>query len=344
VVALANGGFVGVWEDRTGSNDSVAVMHLQVFNALGKAVGAPVLFSKPAGKVVGIPDVKPLANGGFALTFQVDTNEIDVYVAACAQDGTITQDPTVVGTTTAGAQFNPSLVPLTDGTFVVSWMDADSGGWKFRTEHFGASVSKPPAPPPAPPPWTGTRGGDSYGGTNANDAVSGLDGNDRLGGNAGNDRLDGGAGNDALDGGTDQDTLEGGLGNDTLAGGLGDDRLDGGLGKDVLNGGLGRDVFVFDSPLAKKKNTNIDKIVSFSVKDDTIALENMVFTKLKAGGLKKDAFHVGASAADASDRVIYDKGTGALLYDDDGNGPHAAIRFATLDTHLRLNHLDFLVT
>ena len=41
-------------------------------------------------------------------------------------------------------------------------------------------------------------------------------------------------------------------------------------------------------------------------------------------------FQVNPAAADANDYIVYNKATGVLSYDNDGNGAHAAIAFAVL--------------
>ncbi len=162
---------------------------------------------------------------------------------------------------------------------------------------------------------------------------------------AGSDKDDvsvGGANNDTIGGGLGNDQLAGGLGSDKLSGGLGNDKLSGGLGKDVSAGGGGRDIFVFDTRLNKK--TNLDKIVDFNHRDDTIHLAKSVFSKIsKKGVLAKAAFWTGDKAHDASDRIVYNKKTGALFYDQDGNGSKAAIQFATLPKKLSLAANDFFV-
>ena len=53
---------------------------------------------------------------------------------------------------------------------------------------------------------------------------------------------------------------------------------------------------------------------------------------------------IGAAAVDADDYLIYNSGTGALLFDADGNGGGAAVQFATLATGLALTVADFTVT
>jgi Ca2+-binding RTX toxin-like protein len=153
---------------------------------------------------------------------------------------------------------------------------------------------------------------------------------------------------DTVYGGSGRDKLTGGSNVDTLAGGTGNDRLYGGLGKDVLSGNTGKDVFVFDTKLSK--STNVDTLKDYNVRDDSVWLENKIFTKIgRAGSEKKpvklssDAFHVGKAAADAQDRIVYDKATGALFYDRDGSGAAAAVQFATLKKGLALNHHDFFV-
>jgi Ca2+-binding RTX toxin-like protein len=124
---------------------------------------------------------------------------------------------------------------------------------------------------------------------------------------------------------------------DRLMGGDGNDTLYGKAGKDVLTGGLGKDAFVFDTRPNKK--TNLDRITDYSVADDTIWLENKVFTKLgkaaKAVKLNKKFFAFD-KAKQADDHIVYVKKTGALLYDQDGSGTaHAAVQIATLTKNLK---------
>ncbi|MCW2276516.1 Ca2+-binding RTX toxin-like protein/subtilisin family serine protease [Rhodoblastus acidophilus] len=137
--------------------------------------------------------------------------------------------------------------------------------------------------------------------------------------------------------------LTGNSGNNVLTGADGNDVLNGAGGNDTLNGGAGADSFVFNSAL--NGATNVDTIVGFSVVDDKIRLENGVFTALTTlGTLSPDAFYIGAAAHDATDRILYNSGTGALSYDADGNGAAAAVRFATLSTGLTtLANTNFVV-
>ncbi|MGO4837574.1 calcium-binding protein, partial [Rhizobiaceae sp. 2RAB30] len=148
-------------------------------------------------------------------------------------------------------------------------------------------------------------------GNGANNTISGQDGNDTLAGLAGNDRLAGGTGNDALDGGAGNDFLSGGAGADTIA------------------TGLGSDIILFDAALGA---SNVDTISDFAPPSDLIQLENAVFSALRPGALSSDAFQVGAAAADAADRIIYNASTGALFYDADGSGAGTQVQFATLGT------------
>jgi Ca2+-binding RTX toxin-like protein len=149
---------------------------------------------------------------------------------------------------------------------------------------------------------------------------TGNDANNLIGGNASNNTLSGLGGDDFLDGLGGNDTLLGGSGNDTLAGGL---------GNDLMTGGTGQDVFVFNTAPGSR---NIDKIADFSAADDTIQLDHHAFAALPAGALSAGAFQAGATsvAAGAGIHVIFNTGTGALLYDADGAGGTAAVQFATI--------------
>ncbi|MEA3028826.1 MAG: hypothetical protein QOG13_151 [Sphingomonadales bacterium] len=120
----------------------------------------------------------------------------------------------------------------------------------------------------------------------------------------------------------------------------GANQLNGGAGGDYLLGFGGADSFAFTTGLG---GGNVDIIGDFSAVDDTILLENAVFTGLAAGALAAGAFVIGTAAADADDRIIYDSATGRLFFDADGNGAGVAVHFATLATHPALTASDFMV-
>ena len=178
-----------------------------------------------------------------------------------------------------------------------------------------------------------------------NDKFEGLAADDtltkaiNLTGNAKTNILLGHAGKNSLKGMNGNDILEGRLGSDQLDGGAGNDKLYGGLGSDKLTGGAGRDTFYFDTVLGG----NVDKIVSFSTKDDRIALDRDIFTLLTGSKLSSSAFYIGSRAKDAGDLIVYNKSTGALSYDVDGSGAAAAVKFATLDKNLKLTASDFIL-
>jgi Ca2+-binding RTX toxin-like protein len=139
--------------------------------------------------------------------------------------------------------------------------------------------------------------------------------------------------------------LHGGGGADRLEGGGQNDVLNGGLGLDTLIGGTGFDVFKFDTALGAG---NVDSILDYNVADDQISLDDSVFRALANPGfddsnLSTSAFAVGTAALDASDRIIYNSTSGALLYDSDGTGSAAAVQFATLIPQLNLTAADFVI-
>ncbi len=185
--------------------------------------------------------------------------------------------------------------------------------------------------------------GETFSGGQGNDVLDGGGGNDVLDGGIGADAVLGGLGNDTLLGQDGNDTLNGGLGNDVLNGGLGNDTLFGGAGNDKLTGGANNDFFVFNTAL--NASTNRDTIADFNHVADTFKLENAVFTRLGAGvhALSPSFFHAGIKAADANDYIVYNKATGILSYDNDGNGAHAAIAFAVLTNKPVLAANDFQV-
>ena len=144
----------------------------------------------------------------------------------------------------------------------------------------------------------------------------------------------------SLTGTSSANSLTGTSGNDLINGGAGDDKIWAKNGSDVLIGGAGKDTFTFDTKLA---STNVDTIIDFNVADDTIRLNDTVFTKLKYGNLSSSSFVTGEKALDSSDRVVYNDKTGALYYDADGTGSAAAVKFAMIENLAKLTAADFIV-
>ena len=218
---------------------------------------------------------------------------------------------------------------------------------------------------------TGSNYNDTLKGSTAANTITGLGGNDTIVADRGNDLLYGEAGNDSIYGNEGRDYLNGNEGSDTLTGGL---------GNDYLNGGDGSDIFVFNSNfimqnfvrnivespsqyaslaynenmfmmvnsvLSNDPDRDIDTIADFDSKDDTINLENAIFTKLTATGLLNSANYKAnstGSATDTNDFILYNTTNGNLSYDADGNGAGVAVTFAILaNKPTDLSYLDFVV-
>ena len=155
-----------------------------------------------------------------------------------------------------------------------------------------------------------------------------------------NDNLTGNSLSNFILAGNGNDTLNGGAGDDDLNGGNNNDYLNGGSGSDSLTGGGGNDVFAFLNGFGP---TNVDTITDYSVANDTINILSAAVGGLPTGTLAANAFHIGAAAADANDRIIYNSATGDLFYDADGSGAGAAVLFAHLSAGLAMTNAEFVI-
>lgn len=206
---------------------------------------------------------------------------------------------------------------------------------------------------------------ESYRGTQFADNIKGSALDEEFMGLGGKDIIDGGAGFDVVryhrdvnrggDKGVKVDLLHGtavdGFGKtDTLKnieGARGTQYADTFIGSAVNNyfrGDGGKDTFVFSTKLGA---TNVDTIDDFVVVDDTIRLENSIFTKLTGTGvLTTDQFvkNTSGEATDTKDRIIYESDTGKIYYDADGSGKTVAkVLFAQVDTGLAMTSADFFI-
>ena len=276
-----------------------------------------------------------------------------------------------------GSAFNDALVGNAVDNFLRGGLGADAlnGQGGFDWADYQRAASAITANLTTPASNTGEATGDTY------ISIEGIVGsafNDALVGNAVENFLRGGLGADALDGqggfdwadylkaasavtadlttpasntgeaaGDTYASIEGIRGSnfgDTLTGNASFNTLQGGLGNDTLTGGGGADQFLFNT--VPNSTTNFDTIVDFVVVDDTVRLENAVFTAFATTGtvtLDKFVSGPGAVALDANDNIIYDSVAGALFYDADGSGGGAAVRFAVLAPGLALTNADFFI-
>ena len=218
---------------------------------------------------------------------------------------------------------------------------------------------------------TGAAGNDTFNGGAGNDSMSGGGGNDTylvensgdtyteaasagtdlvisyvathtLGANVENLQLAGpattGTGNSL------NNAITGSGANNTMNGSSGNDTLNGAAGSDTLSGGAGGDFFVFSTAL--NPTTNVDIVTDFNVTDDSIRLENAIFTQFTAtGAIPAGTFVSGAGAValDGDDFLIYNTTNGNLSYDADGNGAGAQVVFASLTGIPALTSADFVI-
>jgi Ca2+-binding RTX toxin-like protein len=124
-------------------------------------------------------------------------------------------------------------------------------------------------------------------------------------------------------------TLTGNSSWNRLNGLAGNDTLIGFLGNDTLTGGDGLDAFRFLT--RGNPSGNLVTVTDFVSADDRLQLDNgaIGYTAVGPNGaLAAAAFRLGSAAADASDRIIYHRASGAMYYDSDGSGAVAKVQFA----------------
>lgn len=147
-----------------------------------------------------------------------------------------------------------------------------------------------------------------------------------------------------ITGSSRNDHLIGTDGSDLIEGLAGRDVVNGKLGLDTLVGGAGADTFIFDTSPGLN---NIDVIQGFNVRDDTIQLENAIFTSLvRTGTLRTSFFRANESgvAIDADDFIVFNTLNGKVFFDSDGSGVGPAVHFLTLiDIVGTVTQADFVV-
>jgi hypothetical protein len=143
ITALANGGFVITWQDQslgvggaTGDGSRAAVK-AQVFLADGTRLGAEFLANTATADDQFEQQITALSNGGFVVTWRDesqgvggtagDNSDTAVKAQVFLADGTRVGSELLVNTATASSQLTPQITALSNGSFVVTWIDASLG-------------------------------------------------------------------------------------------------------------------------------------------------------------------------------------------------------------------------
>ncbi len=160
-------------------------------------------------------------------------------------------------------------------------------------------------------------------------------------GNSLNNVITGNARVNILRGGEGNDTLLGGGKADRLFGGAGDDLLNGQRGKrDRLKGGKGKDSFV----LSAARGFGADVIAGFKPKDDTILFSRSgVVDSIELGAIAATQLVYGSAAQEEGDRFLYNRQSGALLFDSDGTGSARAVLIGTIKNRPLIKAADIVV-
>ena len=131
--ALDGGGYVIVWEDRSGlgGDNSSSSIKGQRFDSAGNKIGGEFLVNTATEINQDSPSVAGLPGGGFVVTwtdYSNPANSGDIKAQLYAPDGSRLGGEFIVNATTSGTQLHPSVTTLASGEFVVSWWTYSSSG------------------------------------------------------------------------------------------------------------------------------------------------------------------------------------------------------------------------
>jgi hypothetical protein len=130
VSVLEDGSYVVTWQSYSQDGDGYGI-YAQMFDSSGIKMGDEIAVNTTVEKTQSEPAITALAEGGFAISWQ-SYNQDESSYAIVAQTfdsaGEKVDDERVVNLYTDGAQTNPSMTTLSDGTYMLTWDSADQDG------------------------------------------------------------------------------------------------------------------------------------------------------------------------------------------------------------------------
>ncbi len=155
VSSLSNGGFVVTWEDDSGEDGSGYGVFGQIFNATGAKVGSQFQVNTYTPGNQWSPRVSSLSNDNFVVAWWdesgLDGNGDGVFGQIFNATGAKIKSQFQVNTYTTGNQQAPLVSSLSNGYFVVAWVDAsglDGSGTGVYGQIFTATAVSPTSTSP----------------------------------------------------------------------------------------------------------------------------------------------------------------------------------------------------
>jgi hypothetical protein len=147
VSRLLNGNFIVIWQDGDGYNtDGTLVdssIKVQIFNPDGSKIGTEVRVETQTANRQSSPSIVGLTNGGFVATWTDESGSSSVKAQVFGSDGSKVGGEFLVNFQTAQIQAFPTIASLTNGGFVVAWMDqsgtlGDASDWSIKAQVFAS--------------------------------------------------------------------------------------------------------------------------------------------------------------------------------------------------------------
>ena len=140
ITALTNGGFAVTWQSnlQDGSGDGV---YTRVFDATGTAVTGEIAVNTTTANDQDDPDITALNGGGFVVVWESsnqDGDQTGIYSQRFDNNGVAQGSETLVNTTTADDQFDPSITALNDGGYIVMWDHNTGSTYELNAQRFDA--------------------------------------------------------------------------------------------------------------------------------------------------------------------------------------------------------------
>ncbi|WP_342452484.1 Ig-like domain-containing protein, partial [Pararoseomonas baculiformis] len=155
ITGLSDGSFVVTWQDFSGTlgDDDASSIKGQIFSATGDKIGSEFLVNTEIAGVQALPTITGLVNGGFVVSWYDfggtlgDSSGTSIKAQVFSATGDKVGSEFLVNTQTASDQYLPTVTGLTNGGFVVSWLDisgalGDGDGASIKAQVFTATGDK----------------------------------------------------------------------------------------------------------------------------------------------------------------------------------------------------------